>query len=334
MVIYFTELEVLRFQCKDSAKHAFAESTYKNKKTQLESYFMFCIYFELMPVPATVHVLTLYAQFLSRSFKSVDSIKNYLSSVRYLHLLLDLEYPQFEAFHLRLVLRGLCRIKAHCLKQALPITPHILLQIYKKLDMNSAYDATIWCLFLHAFFLMFRKSNLVPDSISTFDHNKQLCRDSIIFDCKRKLLLISVKWSKTIQFGERELLIPLVSIPDSPLCPVQAFLNMKSLVCTSDKSPAYCFIKHKLCVPVTYRQFQTILRQLITEIGLDACSYSTHSFRRGGASWAFAAEVPTELIQLYGDWKSDAYKRYLKFSLDDKISVAEKMTAHISDVLL
>ena len=54
----------------------------------------------------------------------------------------------------------------------------------------------------------------------------------------------------------------------------------------------------------------------------------------GGASWAFAAEVPTELIQLYGDWKSDAYKRYLKFSLDDKISVAEKMTAHISDVLL
>ncbi|CAG2226049.1 unnamed protein product [Mytilus edulis] len=138
-----------------------------------------------MPVPATVHVLTLYAQFLSRSFKSVDSIKNYLSSVRYLHLLLDLEYPQFEAFHLRLVLRGLCRIKAHCQKQALPITPHILLQIYKKLDMNSAYDATIWCLFLHAFFLMFRKSNLVPDSISTFDHNKQLCRDSIIFDCKR-----------------------------------------------------------------------------------------------------------------------------------------------------
>ena len=183
MVIYFTELEVLQFQHKDSAKHAFAESTYKNKKTQLESYFMFCIYFELIPVPSTVYVLTLYEQFLSRSFKSVDSIKNYISSIKYLHLLLDLEYPQFEAFHLRLVLRGLCRIKAHCQKQALP--------------MNSAYDATIWCLFLHAFFLMFRKSNLVPDSISTFDHNKQLCRDSIIFDCKRKLLLISVNWSKT-----------------------------------------------------------------------------------------------------------------------------------------
>jgi hypothetical protein len=32
----------------------------------------------------------------------------------------------------------------------------------------------------------------------------------------------------------------------------------------------------------------------------------------GGATWAFSAEVPTELIQLYGDWKSNAYKKYLK----------------------
>ncbi|CAG2223588.1 unnamed protein product [Mytilus edulis] len=42
---------------------------------------------------------------------------------------------------------------------------------------------------------------------------------------------------------------------------------MKSLVCSSKKSPAYCVMKNKLCVPVTYRQFQTILKQLITEIG-------------------------------------------------------------------
>ena len=51
------------------------------------------------------------------------------------------------------------------------------------------------------------------------------------------------------------------------------------------------------------------------------------------ASWAFAAEVPSELIQFYGDWKSDAYKIYLKYSLDDKISVATKMTSHILNSL-
>jgi hypothetical protein len=53
--------------------------------------------------------------------------------------------------------------------------------------------------------------------------------------------MITIQWSKTIQFGERTLVIPLVSIPDSPLCPVQAYLKMQSLVCVSDGSPAYCF---------------------------------------------------------------------------------------------
>ena len=53
----------------------------------------------------------------------------------------------------------------------------------------------------------------------------------------------------------------------------------------------------------------------------------------GGASWEFAAEVPSELIQLYGYWKSDVYKRYLKFSLDEKILVATKMRSHILNLL-
>ena len=61
--------------------------------------------------------------------------------------------------------------------------------------------------------------------------------------------------------------------------------------------------------------------------------YVLHIVLGGGASWEFVAEVPSELITLYGDWKSDANKRYLKFSLDDKISVATKMTSHILNSL-
>jgi hypothetical protein len=72
---------------------------------------------------------------------------------------------------------------------------------------------------------------------------------------------------------------------------------------------------------------------MIRDVGKNPDVYSTHSFRRGCASWTFAAEVPSELIQFYGDWKSDAYKIYLKFSLDDKISVATKMTSHILNSL-
>ena len=63
---------------------------------------------------------------------------------------------------------------------------------------------------------------------------------------------------------------------------------------------------------------------MIKLIGGNPDEFSTHSIRSGGggASWAFAAEVPTKLIQLYDNWRSDAYKKYLIFILEDKISVA------------
>lgn len=47
-----------------------------------------------------------------------------------------------------------------------------------------------------------------------------------------------------------------------------------------------------------------------------AVRYTGHSFRRGGATYAFRSGVPGELIQVMGDWKSDAYKRYFDFSFD------------------
>lgn len=82
-----------------------------------------------------MQVLCFYAQFLSRSFKSVNSIKNYLSGVKLLHLYLDDDYPKFDEFQLKLTLKGLARINPHCLKQALPTTPQIWLRIFELLDI-------------------------------------------------------------------------------------------------------------------------------------------------------------------------------------------------------
>ena len=53
---------------------------------------------------------------------------------------------------------------------------------------------------------MFRKSNLVPDTVATFDSKKQICRKNFTFDEKRNVL-ITIQWSKAIQFGERTLVI-------------------------------------------------------------------------------------------------------------------------------
>ncbi|CAC5418711.1 unnamed protein product [Mytilus coruscus] len=74
---------------------------------------------------------------------------------------------------------------------------------------------------------MVRKSNLVQTSAKNFDPRKQLCRNNVIV--YSDYLLVKMEWSKTIQFGNRKLELPLVKIKDSPLCPYNAY----------NRNPAY-----------------------------------------------------------------------------------------------
>ena len=78
----------LRNELKTSRRSAFAEESVKNLKIQWESYLMFCLYFGLSYLPSTTENLCLYAQFLSRTFKSTQSIKNYISGIKTMHYLL------------------------------------------------------------------------------------------------------------------------------------------------------------------------------------------------------------------------------------------------------
>ena len=140
------------------------------------------------------------------------------------------------------------------------------------------------------------------------------------------MLVVEIRWSKTIQFGERKLVVPLIPIPGSVLCPVMAYRIMCEKVRVIDTKPLFSLSRNNY---ITYSKFQIKMRQLIEKIGLDPEVFSTHSFRRGGATFAFKSGVSSELIQLHGDWKSDAYKNYLTFDLEDKLQVAEKMKENI-----
>ena len=112
----------------------------------------------------TSETLCLYAQFVHRSFQSVQSIKNFISAVRTLHRILDIEFPTADMMHLNLLLRGISRTKQHIVKKAAPITPGILLDIYQFINFENSFDFAIWSLILTMFFSMARKSNMVPVS--------------------------------------------------------------------------------------------------------------------------------------------------------------------------
>jgi integrase len=241
-----------------------------------------------------------------------------------MHLWLGQVFPDSMPFHLKIVLMGIQRLAQHKPKRALPITPELLQEIHALLDLGNPLHATIWCLYIMSFFLMARKSNMVPNSKAGFRPSKQLCRRDVTVedDC----LLVNIKWSKTIQYGQRSYIVPLVAIPHDILCPVLAFRNMVKLVPGKSSGPTFLVRNSKGHMkPFTYKLYQSSIKALVALTGRNPVGYSSHSFRRGGASWAFRCGIRGELIQTHGDWKSLAYLKYLEFATDTRKLVSAKM---------
>ena len=70
------------------------------------------------------------------------------------------------------------------------------------------------------YFGMLCKSHLLVKSSHAFDTSQHFsCLDFTFYPWGG---LVTISWSKTIQFHERVVLLPLPFIPDSPLCPVTA----------------------------------------------------------------------------------------------------------------
>ena len=274
------ELDRLRDDTKVSRRAAFSTGTTKNLRIQFRSYVMFCIYFSLIPVPTTLSILSMYAQFLSRSFKSVISLKNYINGVKILHIRLDVPFPSLD-YSFNLLLRGIKRLNPHEERRALPITPDLLLKIFMVLDLNSSLHRALWACFLLSFYLFARKSNMVPPSSVLFDLTKHLARGDIFRSSTG--LVILIKWSKTIQCGERHLLVPLLQVASNPLCPRRAFDFMADRFPAPRCSPAFVYTDVQgFTVTLTHGVLVSSLKDLLRRVGVDPLGYTGHSFRRGG----------------------------------------------------
>ena len=234
------------------------------------------MYFELPALPATTNILVWYTQFISTKLKSHASVVNYLAGVKKLHELLGCETSAFKGILLKMTLQGLRRENRHIPCRARPMTPAILRDMYKHLDMNIIVDAVFWCASLFAFFLLFRKSNLMPTTVEKFDPEKQLRHgDCVIVDDSK--VVVGIRWAKNAQFGRELLTFPLPKLHNSALCPVAALKNVRRLVKHSQSDHIF---KINQCNTLTYRMFQEKLKETVNKTGRDGQAFSSHSYRR------------------------------------------------------
>ena len=136
-------------------------------------------------------------------------------------------------------------------------------------------------------------------------------------------VVVTVRRTKTISFGERVLEVPLVCLPGSPFC-IYVFLSM--LLCKVGNMGSIQLISYgsaRRLVRGTYSWFSSKLKMYSQKLGLQSCT--THSLRRGGASAMFIADIPIIDIRNLGDWKSLYILRYLSCPLEAKIDLDRKI---------
>jgi hypothetical protein len=80
---------------------------------------------------------------------------------------------------------------------------------------------------------------------------------------------------------------------------------------------------------MTQSMFVARLKVILSRLGVKSGDYSAHSFRRGGASYAFSLGLSPLQIKLRGDWSSDAYERYIFISTGAVMSVARSLSAGV-----
>jgi hypothetical protein len=210
---------------------AYADSTTRSRELAVLAFARFCVFSDLPFFPATTDTLCKYVAYLANHEVKASSISAYLSHIGTFHKLKGVDDPT-KSFALSTTVKGVARVHGSRPNSKAPLTPVELTRIRATLDWSSSLHRTLWAVLVTGFWTYLRSSNLVQKTKRNFDSLRHVSPDNMTLSAEG--VLISLQRTKTIQFNERALHIPLVLMPGNFMCPVQALRDMWELC------PAQC----------------------------------------------------------------------------------------------
>ena len=290
----------------------YSHGSIQNVLSHLRQLSIFCVAFCEPFLPVSRNALLGFIELMSRT-SSHDHIQHVLASISFLHKCKGAEYPG-DSFEFHVLLRGLKRKLARPKKQALPITPEILILMYQYVDIKNQSSLAHWPAFLFALRLLYRKSSVAPKSWTAFNSARDFSREKAVIT--GNVILVYQNHSKTDQFMANTRVIPLLASSIRALDPVFHYSELVKKNLVPGNYPAFTFIESGKLRCVTYSSFTSYLKLLLRQIGLDPDRWTGHSFRRGGASLLYRLGLDPVTIQACGDWKTDTFLKYLEVNFD------------------
>ena len=318
----FIKLIQLDRNIKVSTKKGYQPGSSQNLRSYINRYLDFCLEYLLPPVLADGIQLRRFAQYLADmpTISAIETVKNYIWGLKTFHKLLGLPPPDTSEFLTTLQMRGLRLTLARPVRQAEPITPQILEKIFTQVDITSQEQVVAWTALLYCFHMLLRKSNLVPDTQSKFDPDKQLSRQRLCLALNT--VLVDLVWCKTLQFKEKVLPLPLIQLANKVICPVHWTWILVNTVQASAQDPIFCYNRKGKFMVLTYPRLTHWFKKWLHEAGVPNKGFSLHSFRRGGVSFLHKANIPGQIIKILGNWASEAYLRYVDVTLGKRVEAA------------
>ena len=290
----------------------YAKGTRLNVLSHLKQLSIFCTAFQVTLLPTARDTLLGFIELMSRSC-GFDHIQHILSSIKFLHEFTNHHYAG-DTMEFKVLLRGLRRKLSKSAKQALPITPEMLIIMYEFVNINNPVELAHWTAFLFALRLLYRKSSIAPSSLTSFNPVTGLSREKAILS--NGVILVFQNHSKTNQFMAATRTTPMMAGTILALDPVYHYTKLLSENAVPGTYPAFSYRCNGTINCVTHRSFTSYLKTLLGRIGVNPDDWSGHSFRRGGASLLYRLGLDPLTIQACGDWSSDTFLRYLEVNID------------------
>ena len=312
----------LRGECSAYQEAHYAESTKRTRSVQVRAYLEFCEIFgdRLMPYPCDADQVCLYMSFLARRL-CFNSIKQYLSALNN-HLKDVGASPIPYGDHgIKKCMAGIRRVLGDSTKQAPPLLPAQLLRLFTYMYLTGGHIALRAAMLL-SFRALLRKCH-VTNSEST------LLRSDFTFS--RWGMIVRVRRSKTIQFRERVHTIPVACVANPALCAVYWVQRHFRDAPGGEGDHAFLIRSRGRLVSMPYTFYLSSIKYLSDRARLHPGNFSTHSLRRGGATFLRLCGATILEIKERGDWRSDAVFEYLKASLPERLALDLRVSAILAN---
>lgn len=299
--------------------HRLQPSTRKSYKKTWNRFNKFISKFDTIP-PKWEDRIIVWATHLAENRKNSNTIKSYISAIRYCLSLDGIKVPHSNC-ELAAIVQA-ARQANNELYVRLPIQKGLLQLIlnfirttYIQQRGQKYLGTTLMALYSTAYHGLFRISEM------TQGQHTVKAQDIIHARNKRKMTFY-LRSSKTHTTADQPQIIHIKEEQTwKANCPIRILNEYVALRGRNSAYPEQPFFMHRNGEPITQEQFRTNLKYILFTLGLPAALYGSHSFRIGKATDQKLSGKSIMRIKEDGRWATSTVFKYIRASIDRGVKI-------------